>query len=256
MGWFTRQMATVGGFSSLTGRALSRTFRCDANHFWLHLEELGVDAWPIIGITAFFTGAVLALQTGIAFIDFDMRSATAFIPKIVTKSMVLELGPVFSALVLAGRSGSAIGAQVASMNVSEQVHALRALAIDSITYLVTPRILALGLALPCLAILADLLGIVGGLAYCWGMLDMTSGEYIRRVLESLLMRDVLTSTFKCAIWGAVIASVGCYMGLTARRGVVGVGQATRGTVVISTIIILVSDFFLTRFLRIIIKTFV
>jgi phospholipid/cholesterol/gamma-HCH transport system permease protein len=256
MGWISERLETVGGFSSLVRRAFARTFRSDPNHFWLHLEELGVDAWPIIGITAFFTGAVLALQTGIAFIDFDMRGATMFIPKIVTKSMVLELGPVFSALVLAGRSGSAIGAQVASMNVSEQVHALRALAIDSISYLVTPRILALALALPCLAVLADLLGIVGGLVYCWSMLDMSSGEYIRRVLESLLLRDLLTSTIKCSIWGAVIAAVGCYMGLKARRGVVGVGQATRGTVVVSTIIILISDFFLTRFLRIIIKAFV
>jgi phospholipid/cholesterol/gamma-HCH transport system permease protein len=88
------------------------------------------------------------------------------------------------------------------------------------------------------------------------MLDMPARDYIHRALESLMMRDFLTSTLKCAIWGAIIAAVGCYQGLRARRGVVGVGQATRGTVVISTIIILISDFFLTRFLRVIIKTVV
>jgi phospholipid/cholesterol/gamma-HCH transport system permease protein len=248
------QVETVGGFTSLTLRALRRSSRCNRHHFYLQFEELGVDAWIIVSITAFFTGAVLALQTGIAFIDFEMRGATVFIPKIVTKSMLLELGPVFSALVLAGRSGSAIGAQIASMNVSEQVNALRALAIDPVVYLVTPRILALTIALPCLAVLADLFGIFGGMVYCFFMLDMSASDYVHRSLESLLARDFLTSTIKCAIWGALIAAVGCYQGLVARRGVVGVGQATRGTVVVCTILILVSDFFLTRFLRIIIRT--
>jgi phospholipid/cholesterol/gamma-HCH transport system permease protein len=255
MGWLREQVETVGGFTSLSIRAFARVRRSDPVHFWNHLEELGVDAWPIVSVTAFFTGAVLALQTGIAFIDFEMRSATVFIPKIVTKSMLLELGPVFSAMVLAGRSGSAIGAQIASMNVSEQVNALRALAIDPITYLVTPRVLALMLALPCLAVLADLFGVAGGLLYCFSMLDMSATDYMKRALESILLRDFLTSTFKCMIWGALIALIGAYQGLTARRGVVGVGQATRGTVVVSTILILISDFFLTRFLRIIFKTF-
>jgi phospholipid/cholesterol/gamma-HCH transport system permease protein len=255
MGWLRENVETVGGFASLTGRAFGRSFRCDPAHFWEHFEELGVDAWPIVTTTAFFTGAVLALQTGIAFIDFGMRGATAFIPKIVTKSMLLELGPVFSALVLAGRSGSAIGAQIGSMNVSEQVNALRALAIDPITYLVTPRVLALTLALPCLAVLADVFGIAGGLLYCFSMLDMSATDYVKSALESILLRDFLTSSLKCAIWGALIALVGSYQGLSARRGVVGVGQATRGTVVTCTILILISDFFLTRLLRIIIKTF-
>jgi phospholipid/cholesterol/gamma-HCH transport system permease protein len=236
-------------------RSIGKSLSCDPAHVWQHFEELGVDAWAIVWVTAFFTGAVLALQTGIAFIDFEMRGAVVFIPKIVTKSMILELGPVFSALVLAGRSGSAIGAQVASMNVSEQVNALRALAIDPLQYLVTPRIIALTVALPCLAIGADLFGIFGGLLYCNSMLGMSAVDYMKRAIDSLLLRDVVTSSFKCAIWGMIIAAVGCYQGLKARRGVVGVGEATRGTVVICTLLILVSDFFLTRFLRIIIKLF-
>ena len=255
MSWVTERLETVGGFASLTVKSLGRTMRSDSAHFWNHFEELGADAWPIISVTAFFTGAVLALQTGIAFIDFEMRGAIVFIPKIVTKSMLLELGPVFTALVLAGRSGSGIGAQIASMNVSEQVNALRALAIDPITYLVTPRVLALMLALPCLAVLADLFGVVGGLAYCYSMLGMGATDYMHRALESVLLRDFLTSSFKCAIWGALIALIGSYQGLKASRGVVGVGQATRDTVVVCTILILISDFFLTRFLRIIIHTF-
>jgi len=253
MGWITKKIKTVSGFASLGARAFARTFRADPAHFWNQFEELGADAWPIIATTAFFTGAVLALQTGIAFIDFDMRGATVFIPKIVTKSMLLELGPVFSALVLAGRSGSGIGAQIASMNVSEQVNALRALAIDPISYLVTPRVVALTLALPCLAVLADLFGVVGGLVYCFSMLDMSATDYMHRAIESVMMRDFVTSSFKCAIWGAMIALIGSYQGLKARRGVVGVGQATRDTVVISTILLLISDFFLTRFLRIVVK---
>ena len=254
MAWITEQIETVGGFASLATKSFARTLRSDVAHFWNHFEELGVDAWPIISVTAFFTGAVLALQTGIAFIDFDMRGAIVFIPKIVTKSMLLELGPVFSAMVLAGRSGSAIGAQIASMNVSEQVNALRALAIDPLAYLVTPRVIALALALPCLAVLADLFGVCGGLVYCFTMLGMSGTDYMHRALESVLLRDFLTSSFKCAIWGATIALIGSYQGLKARRGVVGVGQATRDTVVVSTILILISDFFLTRFLRILIQT--
>ena len=253
MGWISEQVETVSGFASLSVRAFSRTLKSDAAHFWNHFEELGADAWPIISVTAFFTGAVLALQTGIAFIDFEMRGAVVFIPKIVTKSMLLELGPVFSALVLAGRSGSGIGAQIASMNVSEQINALRALAIDPLTYLVTPRVLALTLALPCLAVLADLFGMMGGLVYCFSMLDMSATDYMHRALESVLLRDFLTSSFKCAIWGALIALIGSYQGLKAQRGVVGVGQATRNTVVVSTIMILISDFFLTKFLRIIVR---
>lgn len=239
----------LGGHTSLLMRALARTPRVDTRHLWIQVEELGVDAWLIVAITAFFTGSVLALQTSIAFIDFGMGSATIFIPKIVTKSMILELGPVFTALIVAGRSGAGIGAQVASMNVSEQINALRALAVDPITYLVTPRILAMAFVLPLLAVLANFAGIFGGMVYCLTKLGMTANQYTERVLDSILLRDFLTSGFKSMVWGMVIALVGCYQGLTARQGVVGVGTATRETVVHCTIIILISDFFLTRVFR-------
>lgn len=246
-------LSTLGGYVSLTLRAISRSLQVDPRHLWLQVEELGVDAWLIVMVTAFFTGSVLALQTSIAFIDFGMGGATVFIPKIVTKSMVLELGPVFSALIVAGRSGAGIGAQVASMNVSEQINALRALAVDPITYLVTPRVLAMAFVMPLLTILADFAGMFGGLVYSFTKLDMQAMDYLSRALESVLLKDVLTSSLKAAAWGVLIAVIGCYQGLTAKQGVVGVGQATRRTVVICTISILVSDFFLTRIFRLVLS---
>ncbi len=244
-----------GGFVRLGLTALGRTFRSDKDQFWLHLEEMAVDAWYIVMITCFFTGAVLAMQSGDAFIDIDMAEATSFIPRIVTKSMLLELGPVLTALIVAGRSGAGIAAQISSMTVTRQVHALRALAIDPIVFLVTPRAVALSIGLPLLSILSDLAGIFGGFLYCIWKLDMTAVVYLHTCADTVYLKDILMATSKCFVWGGLIAIMGCLHGINAQGGNVGVGQATRNTVVHSMILILISDFFLTRIFKIFLSLF-
>ena len=245
-----------GGFVRLATKALRRVWRCDAKDFWGHLEVMIVDAWHIVMITCFFTGGVLAMQSADAFIDINMSQATLFIPRIVTKSMLLELGPVFTALILAGRSGSGIAAQLSSMNVSRQIHALRALAIDPVTFLVTPRVLALAVGLPMLVLLADLAGIFGGFIFCVGKLHMTAVVFLNEAADTVYLKDILGSLLKALVWGVLIATMGCLHGLRARGGIVGVGQATRDTVVHSMTLILISDFFLTRIFRIALSVFI
>lgn len=248
-------LKTCGGFVQLWARSLGRTFASNASDFWLHLEEIAVDAWHIVMITCFFTGGVLAMQSADAFADIHMEQATLFIPAIVTKSMLLELGPVFTALIIAGRSGAGIAAQISSMAVTKQVHALRALAIDPVVFLVTPRVLALMVGLPMLALLANLAGVFGGFLYCVGKLGMTAVVFLHASASTVYLKDILVSLCKSTVWGGVISVMGCLHGLRAHGGNVGVGRATRDTVVHSMILILISDFFLTRIFRILISMF-
>ncbi|MBI4872676.1 MAG: ABC transporter permease [Candidatus Riflebacteria bacterium] len=245
-----------GGFVRLGLRSLGCIVPCKKDDVWIHLEEMIADAWHIVMITCFFTGGVLAMQSADAFIDINMSQATLFIPRIVTKSMLLELGPVFTALILAGRSGAGIAAQISSMNVSRQVHALRALAIDPVVFLVTPRVYAMLLGLPMLVILADLAGVFGGLLYCAGKLQMTAAVFLKEAADTVYLKDILGSLLKTLVWGGLIAVMGALHGLRARGGIVGVGQATRDTVVHSMILILISDFFLTRIFRIVLSYFI
>lgn len=252
---FRELLLTTGGFLRLLVRALRSVPRCRSAQVWEHFEQIGVDSWHIVMITSFFTGGVLAMQSAAAFLDLDMRGAISFIPNIVCKSMVLELGPVFTALILAGRAGSGIAAQLSSMTVSRQVDALRALAIDPIGYLVTPRLIAFLLCLPLLTVLANFAGLFGGFMYATLKLGMGAGSYLQATAESLLLKDVLMSELKTLVWAGLIVVIGCLHGLRARGGIVGVGSATRNTVVHAMTLILISDFFLTRVFRIALSHF-
>ncbi len=207
------------------------------------MDEIGVKSVSITGITALFTGMVLALQTAYSLAAFGGKM---FVGRVVSLSLVRELGPVLTALMVAGRVGSGITAEIGSMVVTEQVDALRAMAISPVRRLVVPRALATILMLPVLTALADVLGILGGLAIAIVELQMTFQDYLTSIWNQLQISDIGSGLGKTFFFGFEIALIGCANGLRVQGGAAAVGLATTRTVVLASISILVSDFFLTK----------
>ena len=207
------------------------------------VDEMGVKSISIASITALFTGMVLALQSAVGLTRFG---AKLYVGAIVSMSVVRELGPGLTALVLAGRVGAGITAELGSMAVTEQVDALRAIGASPIRKLVVPRVLACMIVLPVLAVLADVLGILGGMIIGTTELHVSWHFYIRTVRDTLVLDDVMSGIGKAPFFGLIIAAIACYNGLQTRGGTEGVGQATTNTVVAASIGILVADFFLTK----------
>jgi phospholipid/cholesterol/gamma-HCH transport system permease protein len=207
------------------------------------MDEIGVKSVSITGITALFTGMVLALQTAYSLAAFGGKM---FVGRVVSLSLVRELGPVLTALMVAGRVGSGITAEIGSMVVTEQVDALRAMAISPVRRLVVPRALATILMLPVLTALADVLGILGGLAIAIVELQMTMQDYLTSIWNQLQISDIGSGLGKTFFFGFEIALIGCANGLRVQGGAAAVGLATTRTVVLASISILVSDFFLTK----------
>ncbi len=212
------------------------------------LHHLGVRSLSITTITAIFTGMVLALETAYTLSEYG---AKLLIGKAVSLSIVQELGPVLTGLVVAGRVGAGITAEIGSMAVTEQVDAIRALGADPVKKLVMPKVVATLIMLPALTILADFVGILGGMFISVMELGQTSTFYLRQVVSSLGFRDIFTGTGKTPVFALIIALVACYNGLRASGGADGVGRATTHTVVGASILILISNFFLTKFFYII-----
>lgn len=209
------------------------------------MEELGVNSLPVVIITATFTGMVLALQS---FSSFSRINAESLVASVVALSMTRELGPVITGLIVAGRAGSAMAAELGTMKVTEQIDALYALATDPIDYLIVPRFLAGLIMTPLLTIVADSVGIAGGYFVSVNMLGANPITYRRRTWELLVLNDVYSGVIKASVFGGIIAIVGCYEGFAARGGAEGVGRATTRAVVISSMLILISDYFLTALL--------
>jgi len=207
------------------------------------LDEIGVSSVSITGITAFTTGMVLALQTAYSLAAFGGK---LFIGRVVALSLVRELGPILTALMVGGRVGSGITAELGSMTVTEQVDALRTMAVSPSRRLVVPRVLATVLMMPILTSLADVLGILGGLLIAVVQLRMTAQDYLSSIWNSLLISDIMSGLGKTPFFGLEIAAIGCYNGLHVEGGAASVGTQTTRTVVIASICILVSDFFLTK----------
>ncbi|HEY3202566.1 MAG TPA: ABC transporter permease [Thermoanaerobaculia bacterium] len=235
----------LGGLIQLIGQTLAS---CFSRPFYstevLHqMDELGVKSVSITGITALFTGMVLALQTAYSLEAFGGK---IFIGRVVSLSLVRELGPVLTALMVGGRVGSGITAEIGSMTVTEQVDALRAMAISPIRRLVVPRVLATVLMMPVLTAIADVLGILGGLGIAVLELQMTAQDYITSIWQQLQISDIGSGLSKTIFFGLEIAAIGCYNGLQVEGGAASVGRATTRTVVLASISILVSDFFLTK----------
>ncbi len=206
------------------------------------MEKIGVASFPLVFLTALFTGMVLALQSAY---QLQRMGAENYIASLVALSITRELGPVLTALVIAGRVGAAITAQLGTMRVTEQIDALETLGTDPIRYLSVPRLLALLIMLPLLTAYADIIGILGGYIVGVCKLGLGSNLYMRMTWESLKLKDLFTGLFKSAVFAAIIATVACHEGFETRDGAEGVGRSTTLSVVISFILIITADCFFT-----------
>ncbi len=215
-----------------------------ARELLVQMDSIGVRSLVIVGITALFTGLVLALQTVDSLTRFGAKPYTG---SLVGLAIVLEMGPVLTALMVGGRVGSGITAEIGSMVVTEQVDAIRSMGADPIQKLVLPRMLAVTISLPLLTILADIIGILGGLMIALQH-GITRHFYFQTIFSSVTLDDFISGVAKTIVFGWIIAMVACANALATRGGTVGVGHATKRTVVIASISVLVSDFFLTKIL--------
>jgi phospholipid/cholesterol/gamma-HCH transport system permease protein len=209
------------------------------------MEAVGVESIPVVLITATFTGMVLALQS---YTGFQRFNAEGLVGTVVALSMTRELGPVLTGLIVAGRAGAAMAAELGTMKVTEQIDALASLAVDPVQYLITPRLLAGMLMLPLLTVFSDFIGIIGGYLISVQMLEANPGIYIRRTIQYLEPNDIWGGLLKAMVFGTLIATISCYKGFNTQGGAEGVGRATTGAVVIAEMLILISDYFLTAFL--------
>jgi len=210
--------------------------------------EIGYRSIPVTGITLFFTGMVMALQIGKA-MDSLMSGSSVFIGAAVTISMFRELCPVLTALLLAGRVGSAIAAEIGTMKVTEQIDALRTLAADPVQYLSVPRFLACMVMTPALTVITDVVGVMGGAVVAFFSLGITPDMYIENILQTISLADFVSGFSKSFFFGAEIAVISCVSGFRTSGGAEGVGKTTIQAVVRSSMVILISDYFLTYLLQ-------
>ena len=207
--------------------------------------RVGVDSVPVVFLTALFTGGVLALQT---FKGFQRFHAEGYIGSVVALSMLRELGPVLTGLMVTGRAGSAMAAELGSMRVTEQIDALVALATDPVQYLFVPRVLAAILVTPMLVVLADATGILGGYVVAVQYLGANPVVYMNNTFQFLNMDDLTSGLIKSAVFGLLLAMIGCQTGFDTKGGAEGVGVSTTAAVVFGSLAILIADFFLTKVL--------
>lgn len=204
---------------------------------------IGFYSLPVVAMTAFFSGAVLALQS---YTGFSRFSAESSIATVVVLSITRELGPVLAGLMVAGRVGASIAAEIATMRVTEQIDALYTLATDPVKYLIFPRVIAALIMLPCLVLIGDVIGVMGGYLVSVYKLGFNSGNYISNSFKYLETMDVVSGLVKAAVFGFIIAVISCYSGYYSEKGAKGVGSATTKAVVNSSILILLSNYFITE----------
>jgi phospholipid/cholesterol/gamma-HCH transport system permease protein len=211
----------------------------------LQMDVIGVGSLPIVLLIGFFTGGVLALQ---AYRTLSAFGEIGVMGKVVSLSLVLELGPVLTALMMAGRNSSGIASEIGSMVVSEQVDAMRALGTDPLRKLVVPRLVGTVVTLPLLTIMADFSGLLGGYVVSYFTVHLTTEEYWVSAYQALTYHDVTQGLIKPFFFAFLIALVGCYQGLQTTGGTEGVGRATTRAMVVASVLIVVVDFFITKFL--------
>ena len=218
----------------------------------LHISEyskqiirIGWASLPVVGLTAFFTGGALALQIYSGGTRLNAESA---VPSIVAIGFLRELGPVLCGLMVAGRVSAAIASELATMKVTEQIDALKTLAIDPIKFLVSPRIIVTIICLPILTMIGNIIGIFGGYLVSIERLNFNSYSYIESSIKYIEYSDISSSLIKAATFGMIISTIGCYCGFKASKGAQGVGKATTDAVVFSSILILAFNYFLTELL--------
>jgi phospholipid/cholesterol/gamma-HCH transport system permease protein len=242
-----QRFETIGKITELLIQFLNS---CFSKPFYLdrvfeQVVRLGIGSISISLVIGIVTGMVMTLQFGYGLEKFG---GTLYVPAIVSMSIMRELGPIFTSLLIAGRVGSGISAEIGAMNVTQQIDALRALGTSPIRVLVVPRVLATIISLPLLAMLSTFSGILGGLVIAQTEFNIPPGFYLNKVFSSLSYSDIFGSMFKCVFFALIITLLACYKGFQTKEGTKGVGNTTIWVVVNSSIIILISDFFLTKFL--------
>lgn len=235
----------IGAFSIFTFLSVSCLFRFPIyfNLIFRQFITIGFYSLPVVAMTSFFSGAVLALQSYTGFSRFSAESAIA---TVVVLSITRELGPVLAGLMVAGRVGASIAAEIGTMRVTEQIDALYTLSTDPFKYLVLPRLLASLIMLPCLVLIGDIIGVMGGYLIGVYKLGFHSGNYITSTFKYLEAIDVISGLVKATVFGFIIAIVSCYSGYYSTKGAKGVGSATTMAVVNSSILILLSNYLITE----------
>jgi phospholipid/cholesterol/gamma-HCH transport system permease protein len=236
----------VGQIGLLFGRAVAGLFHrpFEKENFLQQLEDIGVRSLPVVSVTAAFGGLVFGLQTYIGFHRYIGPGSEAYGGPVISLGLTKELIPLLVGLMITGRVGSAIAAEIGTMKITEQVDALYSLGADPARYLVTPRILAAFFMLPALVLFGDIIGIACGFLYNV-MMGVNRHIYLKNTLLYLELWDVVTGLIKASVFGVVIAVVGCWQGLQARGGAEGVGRAATRAVVVASIAVLVLNFFLS-----------
>ncbi|MBO9464950.1 ABC transporter permease [Tropicibacter sp. R15_0] len=237
-------MAAIGRVTLFALQTLSHMIRPPfyGREFLVALLNIGWLSLPVVGLTAIFTGAALALQIYSGGARFN---AEAVVPQIVAIGMVRELGPVLVGLMIAARVTSSIAAEIATMKVTEQIDALVTLSTNPMKYLVAPRVLAALVTVPALVAVGDVIGIFGGYAVATGSLGFNAAAYLKNTVDFLEGLDVLSSLVKGCAFGGIAALMGCYYGMHSGRGAQGVGRATKGSVEAAAVLILAANFLLT-----------
>ncbi len=238
-------LAALGRVSLYAGQVLGHLLRPPfyGREFVHALVQIGWLSLPVVGLTAIFTGGALALQIYAGGARFN---AEAVVPSIVAIGMTRELGPVLGGLMVAARVASSIAAEIGTMKVTEQIDALTTLSTNPMKYLVVPRVLAATLAVPVLVAVGDSIGIAGGWLVAVSRLDFNSAAYLKNTLDFLEFWDVGSGLVKGAVFGFIVALMGCYMGMTSGRGAQGVGAATKAAVVAASVMILAANYVLTE----------
>jgi phospholipid/cholesterol/gamma-HCH transport system permease protein len=242
---FLAFLAAAGRLALFAGRALVAGFTPPyyPRLILRQVVAIGYFSLPVVGLTALFTGMVLALQSYTGFSRFNAQSAVA---TVVVLSMTRELGPVIASLMVAGRVGAAMAAEIGTMRVTEQIDALTTLSTDPLRYLVLPRLIAGLVTLPVLVLIADIIGVFGGFLVGTYKLEFNPVAYLTQTEQYLETMDVVSGLVKAAVFGFLIALMGCYHGYYSRGGAEGVGQATTHAVVSSSILILIFNYALTQ----------
>ncbi|MGB3942117.1 MAG: ABC transporter permease, partial [Candidatus Manganitrophaceae bacterium] len=224
-GWLLRFLREMGAVTLLLIKAFLWAFTPPFRfrNIAAQMDAVGVQSIPVVIITATFTGMVLALQS---YTGFERFNAEGLVGTVVALSMTRELGPVLTGLIVAGRAGAAMAAELGTMKVTEQIDALSTMAVDPIKYLITPRLLAGMFMLPLLTAFSDFIGIVGGYLISVHMLEANPGIYVRRTIQYLETKDLWGGLLKAMIFGMIIATISCYKGFNTEGGAEGVGRAT------------------------------
>ncbi|MGH9356856.1 MAG: MlaE family ABC transporter permease [Terriglobia bacterium] len=245
--YLKRKILALQEFTYLTVRAFRNAFSPPRYYedTVAQMDAIGFGSLPIVLLTGFFTGAVLALQT---YRTLQTFGEVAILGEAVAIAVVRELGPVLTALVVAGRNSAGIASEIGSMLVSEQIDALRAMGTDPLRKLVSPRLFATLVTLPVLTVLADFAGMVGGYITSITIAKLTGPEYWQMAFQSLTFRDFTQGLIKPIIFAVIISLVGCYCGLKTQGGTEGVGRATTQAVVVASVLIIMLDTIITRFL--------